>query len=56
MCCKYCKEEMCVNPECPARADYCPVPDMSGVCKFEEREVPEGFRQGVEGKLFREGK
>lgn len=35
--CKYCKDEFCVNDQCPMRADYCPVPDIPGVCKHEER-------------------
>ena len=37
MVCKYCKDEFCVNAECPMRADYCPVPDITGVCRYEER-------------------
>ena len=35
--CKYCKDEICVNADCPMCADYCPVVDVTGVCKFEER-------------------
>ena len=35
--CKWCKNEMCVNDICPARGDYCPVPDISGLCRYEER-------------------
>lgn len=35
--CKYCKDEFCVNADCPMRADYCPVPDNPGVCRFEDR-------------------
>ena len=38
MICKYCENEICVNDQCPMCADYCPVPDTEGVCKFEERE------------------
>lgn len=38
MICKYCENEICVNDQCPMCADYCPVPDTKGVCKFEERE------------------
>ena len=26
------------NADCPMRADYCPVVDVPGVCRFEERE------------------
>ena len=35
--CRWCHNEMCVNDECPARGDYCPVPDISGLCRYEER-------------------
>lgn len=37
--CKYCQDEVCVNYECPMCADFCPVVDVPGVCRFEEREV-----------------
>lgn len=36
--CNYCHDEICVNADCPMRADYCPVPDIEGVCRYEERE------------------
>ena len=35
--CKWMQDEVCVNADCPACADYCPVPDTPGVCKYEER-------------------
>ena len=35
--CKYCQDEICVNADCPLCADYCPVVDFPGVCRFEER-------------------
>lgn len=35
MACKYCKDEFCVNDACPLCADYCPVIDVPGVCKYE---------------------
>lgn len=38
MVCRYCENEICVNDQCPLYVDYCPVPDIEGVCKFEERE------------------
>ena len=40
MCCKYCDDYsgICFNPDSPMRADVCPVPDVEGVCKYEERE------------------
>ena len=37
MVCKYYCDEFCTNDQCPMCADYCPVPDMEGVCKYEER-------------------
>ncbi|MBO5953325.1 MAG: hypothetical protein J6Q53_04295 [Oscillospiraceae bacterium] len=40
--CKYCKDEICVNADCPVRADYCPVPDNPGVCRYEERGASNG--------------
>ena len=36
--CKYCQDEVCVNADCPMCCDYCPVVDVPGVCRFEERE------------------
>lgn len=35
--CKWCKDEFCVNADCPMVADYCPVPNNEGVCRYEER-------------------
>ena len=35
--CKYCQDEICVNADCPMCAEYCPVVDVPGVCRFEER-------------------
>ena len=36
--CKYCQDEVCVNADFHMCADFCPVPDIPGVCRFEERE------------------
>lgn len=36
--CKYNQDEFCTNDQCPMRGDYCPVPDIEGVCKYEDRE------------------
>lgn len=36
--CKWCHNEMCVKDECPACTEYCPVPNMPGLCRYEERE------------------
>ena len=35
--CEYCVDEICVNADCPMRADFCPVSDIPGVCKYEKR-------------------
>lgn len=35
--CKWMQDEICVNADCPACADYCPVANTPGVCKYEER-------------------
>lgn len=35
--CKYNQDEICTNADCPMRGDYCPVPDIEGVCQYEER-------------------
>lgn len=35
--CKYCQDEICVNADCPMCADFCPVADVPGVCRFEDR-------------------
>ena len=34
--CKYCKDEVCVNADCPMCCDFCPVVDVPGVCRFLE--------------------
>ena len=39
--CKWCQDEICVNADCPMCCDYCPVPDIDGVCRFEDREGKE---------------
>ena len=36
--CKYNYDEFCTNDQCPARGDYCPVPDTEGICQYEDRE------------------
>ena len=40
--CKYCQDEICVNADCPMCCDYCPVLDVPGVCRFEERSAENG--------------
>ena len=36
--CIYNQDEFCTNDQCPMCAYYCPVPDIEGVCKYEERQ------------------
>ena len=36
--CKWMQDEICVNADCTMCADFCPVVDVPGVCRFEERE------------------
>ena len=44
--CKYCQgDEVCVNYNCPMCCDFCPVPDIPGVCRFEEREEAKNAKQ-----------
>lgn len=33
--------EICCNGDCPACADFCPVVDLPGLCRYEEREEKE---------------
>lgn len=35
--CKWMQDEVCVNADCPACADYCPVANTPDVCTYEER-------------------
>ena len=37
--CKWLKDEVCVNSDCPAVADFCPVVNHPGVCRYEENEL-----------------
>lgn len=42
------KIRICVNADCLACADYCPVANYPGVCKYEERgdsDAQKGKRQ-----------
>lgn len=34
--CKWMQDEVCVNADCPMCADYCPVANFNGVCRYEE--------------------
>ena len=35
--CTWMQDEICVNADCPMCCDSCPVVDVPGVCRFEER-------------------
>lgn len=35
--CRWDQDEFCTNADCPMCCDFCPVPDNSGVCKYEDR-------------------
>lgn len=35
--CELCYEEVCIKSGCPACGDYCPVSDLPGICRYEER-------------------
>lgn len=37
MICKHEIDGICTNPDCPLCCDACMVPDVEGVCKYEER-------------------
>ena len=46
--CKYCQgDEICVNADFPMCCDFCPVPDVPGVCRFEEREETHELRRDL---------
>ena len=42
MMCKWLKDEVCVNSDCPAVADFCPVVNHPGVCRYEEMDENKG--------------
>lgn len=42
MMCKWLKDEVCVNGDCPAVADFCPVVNHPGMCRYEETDEKEG--------------
>ena len=43
--CKWMQDEICANAECPMCAYFCPVVDVPGVCRFEEREEAKNAKQ-----------
>ena len=42
MMCKWLKDEICVNSDCPAVADFCPLVNHPGVCRYEEMDENKG--------------
>lgn len=42
MMCKWMEDEVCVNSDCPAVADFCPVVNHPGVCRYEEMDENKG--------------
>ena len=40
--CKWERDEVCVNADCPLCADFCPVVNIQGVCRHEDRDAKEG--------------
>lgn len=42
--CKWCKDEVCVNDNCPLVADFCPVIDAPQVCRYAEMELEFEFK------------
>lgn len=42
MVCKWLQDEVCVNGDCPAVADFCPVINHLGVCRYEEMDENKG--------------
>lgn len=42
MMCKWLQDEICVNGDCPAVADFCPVVNHPGVCRYEEMDENKG--------------
>ena len=41
--CKWLKDEVCVNSDCPAVADFCPVVNHPGMCRYEEMDENKCF-------------
>lgn len=40
---EYCKDETCINTDCPAYRNYCPCRDYDYIelCKFAKKEIEE---------------
>ena len=39
--CRYEYDEICCNDQCPMCADFCPVSQFPGVCRYEDRQKQE---------------
>ena len=48
--CKWLKDEVCVNSDCPAVAEFCPVVNHPGMCRYEEMDENkiEGSKMDIE--------
>ena len=53
--CKWLKDEVCVNSDCPAVADFCPVVNHPGVCRYEELDEYAPVRHGRWEAMHYEG-
>lgn len=51
--CKYNIDEICVNAECPYRADCCPCYEEDSICKFRA-DNPEQVIQGASNKEIKD--
>ncbi len=49
--CKWNADGICVNADCPMRADFCPVPDEPGVCRHEDRGESKPMKIYIAGKI-----
>lgn len=51
MTCKYCKNETCINGECPDYRNYCPYQDYYNVklCRFAEKRAEKLTDKLIEG-------
>lgn len=43
--CKYCKDGICVNADCPKWGDYCPVEDVPNMCKWAEQKAMTNYEK-----------
>lgn len=48
--CKYNIDEICVNADCPYRADYCPCYENDSICKY----MADSFEQSLKPRSNQE--